>query len=309
MWSAACRTELNLNPREQRMRRKTMALAGAACILAAAVGGSAGAQGSAEPPPGPYPPFKIAEGLYYVGSHEHAVYLIVTKAGLILLDAGDAPTGRQIPDKIRALGYDPANIKILLNTHEHFDHAGGLAYMKRVAAKDAKLYISAKDAPIVAAGGKGDPLLHGAQYEYEPVKPDVIVHDGQQVTLGGWTLTAHLTPGHTPGCTSWTFDAVVAGKVRHVLAPCSWAILPGFKLGKTETYPGQTADYEKSIKTWQSLPCEVYISASHQFFNYEAKKAALDAGNREAFVDPEGCRQWYQKADAAFHAELKKQNP
>ncbi|WP_293899905.1 subclass B3 metallo-beta-lactamase [Phenylobacterium sp.] len=256
----------------------------------------------------PYAPFKIGEGLYYDGSADYAAYLIVTRAGLIQLDGGGGATGHQIVGNIRALGFDPANIKVLLNSHEHFDHAAGLAEIKR-AAPGAKFYASAADGAIVAAGGRGDPFLKGETFYYEPVKPDVTLKDGQTISLGGWTLTAHVTGGHTRGCTTWTFPVTVAGKVRQALAHCSSSVLPGYRLGKTETYPGQTADYEKSFATWKSLPCEVFLGSHGSFFGMQAKRKALDAGKADAFVDREGCKAFYAKSEAAFRAELHKQNP
>jgi metallo-beta-lactamase class B len=280
---------------------------GAVAVTAAAFAFPALAQPD-DPAHQPFPPFKIGEGLYYVGASDYSAYLIATKAGLIVIDGGDATVGKQVVGNIRTLGFDPAQVKILLNTHEHFDHAAGLAEIKR-AAPGAKFYASAADGAIVAAGGRGDPFLKGERFYYEPVKPDVILKDGQQVSLGGWTLTAHITPGHTPGCTTWTFPVTVAGKVRKALDHCSSSVLPGYKLGKTETYPGQTADYEKSFATWTSLPCEVFIASHGQFFDMKAKKAALDAGKADAFVDPAGCKAFYAKSEAAFRAELKKQNP
>ena len=257
----------------------------------------------------PYAPFKIADGLYYVGASDYASFLIVTKTGLIVIDGGDAEVGVQIVKNIKTLGFDPRQVKILLNTHEHFDHAGGLAEVKRAAARDVKFYASAADGTIVAAGGKGDPFLKGPRFEYEPVKLDVIVKDGDMVHLGGWTLTAHITPGHTPGCTTWTFPVTVAGKVRQALDHCSSSVLPGYKLGKTETYPGQTGDYEKSFSTWKKLPCDVFLASHGSFFNMQVKRAALDAGQADAFVDPEGCKSFYATAEAAFRSEWKKQNP
>ena len=256
----------------------------------------------------PYAPFKMAEGLYYVGASDYAAYLIVTKAGLIQIDGGDTTTGKQIVGNIRTLGFDPADIKVLVNTHQHFDHAAGLAEIKR-AAPGAKLYASAADGPIIAAGGKGDPFLKGARFEYEAVTPDVILKDGQKLSLGGWALTAHVTGGHTKGCTTWTFPVTVAGKVRQALVHCSSSVLPGYKLGKTETYPGQTADYEKSFATWKALPCEVFLGSHGQFYGLHAKRKLLDAGKADAFVDPAGCKAFYERAEAAFRAELRKQNP
>ena len=285
------------------MSRTSLGLLGAVAISAAVFASAAAAQNQ------PYAPFKIGEGLYYVGASDYSSYLIVTKAGLIVIDGGDAPTGVQVVKNITSLGFDTKRIKILLNTHQHFDHAAGLAEVKRAAAADVKFYASAADGAIVAAGGKGDPFLKGPRFEYEPVNLDVIVKDGDKVSLGGWTLTAHITGGHTKGCTTWTFPVTVAGKVRQALDLCSASVLSGYKLGKTETYPGQTADYEHSFAFWKAQPCEVFIASHGQFFDMAAKRKALDAGEADAFVDPKGCHAFVEKAEASFQAELKAQNP
>ena len=162
---------------------------------------------------------------------------------------------------------------------------------------------------IIAAGGKGDPFLKGKAYEYEPVPVAKTIKDGEKVTLGGWTLTAHITGGHTAGCTTWTFPVTVAGKVRQGLVHCSSSVLSGYKLGKTETYPGITAAFEKSFATWKALPCEVFLGSHGRFFAMPAKAKALEAGKADAFVDPAGCKAFYAGQEAAFRAELKKQNP
>ena len=285
------------------MSRKSYGISGAVAITAAVFACAASAAEDAGDQP--YPPFKIGEGLYYVGSSDYTSYLIVTKAGLIVIDGGDAATGHQVVGNIRRLGFDPRQVKVLVNTHQHFDHAAGLAELRKISG--AKLYASAADGAIIAAGGRGDPFLKGARFEYEPVKPDVILEDGQKVSLGGWTLTAHVTGGHTKGCTTWTFPVTVAGKVRQALVHCSSSVLPGYKLVGTETYPGMRADYEKSFATWKTLPCEVFLASHAQFFNLAAKRKALDAGKADAFVDPQGCKAFYAGSEAAFRAELKKQ--
>ena len=271
------------------------------------VSGAAAAQGPADWSQ-PVAPFKIGENLYYVGSSDLAAYLFVSQAGLIVLDGGDAATGQQVVANIRTLGFDPARVKILLNSHQHFDHAAGLAAIRK-AAPGARLYASAADGPIIAAGGKGDPFLKGKAYEYEPVPVAKTLMDGETVALGGWTLTAHVTGGHTAGCTTWTFPVTVAGKVRQGLVHCSSSVLPGYKLGRTETYPGITAAFEKSFATWKALPCEVFLGSHGRFFGMAAKRKALDAGKPDAFVDPAGCKAFYAGAEAAYRAELKKQNP
>jgi metallo-beta-lactamase class B len=256
----------------------------------------------------PITPFQIGEGLYYVGAYDLTSYLFVSKAGLIVLDGGDQAVGGQVVANIRALGFDPAQVKILLNTHQHYDHAAGLAEIRK-AAPSAKLYASAADGPIIAAGGKGDPFLKGQTYEYEPVPVARTLKDGEKVTLGGWTLTAHITGGHTAGCTTWTFPVKVAGKVRQALVHCSSSVLSGYKLGKTETYPGITAAYQKSFATWKALPCEVFLASHGAFFGLNEKRKALDAGQADAFVDPAGCKSFYQRSETAFRAELRRQNP
>lgn len=281
----------------------------ASVAFTAAVFVSAPGRAAPDDAAAPYKPFKIADQLYYVGANDYSSYLIVTKAGLIVIDGADKPVGPQIVANIKALGFNPKDIKILLNTHEHFDHAAGLAEVKRAAAPDVKFYASAKDGAIIAAGGKGDPFLKGARFEYEPVTPDVTIKDGDKVSLGGMTLTAHITGGHTAGCTTWTFPVTVAGKTRQAMDICSTSVLAGYKLGKTETYPGQTADYERSFATWKALPCEVFLGSHGIFFDMHAKRVKLDAGQVDAFVDPAGCKAFLDQSEARFRAELKKQNP
>ncbi|TAL32575.1 MAG: subclass B3 metallo-beta-lactamase [Phenylobacterium sp.] len=283
-------------------------VAGTAAFAAAVFVSAAAAAQTPDDWATPVKPFKIGDNLYYVGSSDLTAFLFVSKAGLIVLDGGEAATGRQVVANIRALGFDPAQVKILLNTHQHFDHAAGLAEIRK-AAPNARLYASAADGPIIAAGGKGDPFLKGKAYEYEPVPVAKTIKDGEKVTLGGWTLTAHITGGHTAGCTTWTFPVTVAGKIRQGLVHCSSSVLPGYKLGKAETYPGITAAFEKSFATWKALPCEVFLGSHGRFFGMPAKAKALEAGKADAFVDPAGCKTFYAGQEAAFRAELKKQNP
>lgn len=288
------------------MIRKRCGILGAVAVMAAAF--SLPAHGQADDPAHqPYPPFKIAEGLYYVGASDYASYLITTPAGMIVIDGGDAPTGAQVLANIRTLGFDPARVKILLNSHGHFDHAGGLAQIKRETG--ARLLVSAADAALMARGGKGD-MLFGDRYPYEPVKADGLLKDGQRVSLGGTTLTAHLTPGHTQGCTTWTFPVKVAEgsrlNTRQVLVHCSNSVLPGYRLVGQETYPGQRADYEKSYRFWRSAKCEVFLGSHGFFFRMKEKRAAV-VMDGNPFVDPEGCRTFFDKGYAAFQAELARQ--
>lgn len=288
------------------MRAGQLRILGAVAVTAAAFHLPAQAQQGPSPENAAYPPFRIADGLYYIGAADYAAYMLTTKAGLIVIDGGDAITGRQAVANIRTLGFDPKDIKVLVNSHQHFDHAAGLAELKK-AAPGAKLYVSAPDAPIIEAGGKGDPYLKGPEWEYEATKVDVILKDGQKVSLGGVTLTAHVTPGHTKGCTTWTFPVTVAGKVRQALVHCSSSVLPGYRLVAPETYPGMAADYEKSHRFWLNAPCEVFLASHTRFFGLKAKHEALKAGKADAFVDPQGCKAYYQASYKSFRDTLARQ--
>lgn len=252
----------------------------------------------------PVAPFRIGEGLYYVGASDITSFLFKTKAGLILLDGGYDTTAPQILANIRTLGFDPKQVKILISTHAHLDHAGGLAQLKRETG--AALYASADDGALMRRGGKGDFGL-GDAATYPPVTPDRTLADGQKVSLGGWTLTAHLTPGHTRGCTTWTFPLTVAGRTRQALVLCSNSVLSMYRLAGRESYPGIAADYARSYATWKRLPCEVFLGSHGMFFGLKAKRAALDAGDAAAFVDPAGCKAYFARGEAAFEAELRKQ--
>jgi metallo-beta-lactamase class B len=286
--------------------RAIYGIRGAVAVMAAAFSLPASAQPD-DPGHQPYPPFKIAENLYYVGASDYASYLIATKAGMILIDGGDAVTGAQVLKNIRTLGFDPAQVKVLLNSHGHFDHAGGLAQIKRETG--ARLLVSAADGALIARGGRGD-MLFGDRYPYEPVKPDGVLTDGQKVTLGGTTLTAHLTPGHTRGCTTWTFPVTVSEgprmNTRQALVHCSNSVLPGYRLVGQETYPGQRADYEKSYRFWRSAKCEVFLASHASFFRMKEKRAAV-VMDGNPFVDPAGCKAFFDKGYAAFQAELARQ--
>ncbi|HJW40999.1 MAG TPA: subclass B3 metallo-beta-lactamase [Rhizomicrobium sp.] len=250
---------------------------------------------------GPMTPFRIADNLYYVGASDVTSFLIVTPAGYILLDGGFEQTAPAIIAHIRALGFDPKKIKIILNSHAHFDHAGGIAAIR--AATGAKFLASAADAPILEEGGANDFALKGLLFP--PVTPDRIVADGERVTLGGATITAHITAGHTKGCTTWTLPVTIDGKRENALFLCSLSVLPVYRLIGDANYPGQAADFEKSFATLSTLSCDVFLASHGSFFDLKDKVAKLRAGAKpNPFIDPAGCRAFFAKAQAAFDKRL-----
>jgi metallo-beta-lactamase class B len=207
----------------------------------------------------PVEPFRIAGNLYYVGATDITSYLITTPKGHIVLDGGFVETVPMILANIRKLGFDPKDVKILLNSHAHVDHAGGLAELKR--ATGALLYASRGDIPQLARGGLDDPQF-GNRFPVPPVHADRIVEDGQRISLGGTTLVAHLTPGHTPGCTTWTMRA--GGKA--VVFVGSPSTPSEYRLTNNPRYPNAIADYRKQFATLKSLGCDVFLGSHGGFF-------------------------------------------
>lgn len=249
----------------------------------------------------PMGPFRIADNLYYVGASDVTSFLIVTPKGYILLDGGFEQTAPMILDHIRALGFDPKKIRYILNSHAHFDHAGGIAALR--AASGATFVASAPDAPVLAAGGTNDFALKNAAFP--PAKPDRIIADGESVSLGGVSITAHITAGHTKGCTTWTLPLTVDGKRETALFLCSLSVLPMFRLVGDPNYPTQAADFEKSFATLKSLKCDVFLASHGAFFHLKEKRAQLLAGAKpNPFVDPEGCRVFIDEARVYFDTRL-----
>jgi len=273
------------------------------CALFALRASAALAQATAEERESnrPVEPFRIAENLYYVGAADIASYLITTPAGDILIDGGFVETAPQIEANIAKLGFKVADVKILLNSHAHFDHAGGLAGLK--AKTGAKLFASAADAVLLEDGGKSD-FRFGDEGSFPPVVVDRRLADGEKVALGGAELTARLTPGHTRGCTTWTWKA---GALDVVLA-CGVSILDYRFVGR-ESYPGIAADFEHSFATLKSLPCSIFLASHGNFFDLAGKRerAARGMGMRNPFVDPAGYRAWIEEMEARFRAALRAQ--
>lgn len=249
----------------------------------------------------PQAPFKIADNLYYVGASDLTSYLIVTRDGAILIDGGLERTAPMILEHIRTLGFDPKTVKYLLNSHAHFDHAGGLAALK--AATGATFVASAPDAPVLAAGGANDFALKNATFP--PIRADRIIADGESVTLGGVSITAHVTAGHTKGCTTWTLPVTIDGKRETALFLCSLSVLQQFRLIGDPNYPAQAADFEKSFASLKTLKCDVFLASHGSFFGLKDKFAKLRAGAKpNPFIDPQGCRAFLAKAEAYFDQRL-----
>lgn len=253
----------------------------------------------------PVKPYRVIGNIYYVGASDVSSFLITTSNGHILLDSGFIETVPQIKQNMAQLGFRLEDIKILLNSHAHYDHAGGLAELKRLTG--AKLMTSEGDVPLLAAGGKGDPNF-GDRFLFEPVKPDRILRDGDKVELGGVTMIARITPGHTKGCTSWTMKVKDGAKEYDVVFVGSTSA-PGYKLVNNPGYPGIVADYEKTFRLLKSLKCDVFLAAHGQFYGMLDKAKLLEHGpTSNLFIDPEGYRRYLDQSEKTFRKLLASQS-
>jgi metallo-beta-lactamase class B len=279
------------------------------CFLLAAIAAPAQTAEQLHDMNQPFAPFHIVGNIYYVGASDVTSYLVRTPAGDILLDGGFTQTAPQIEANVKTLGFKLGNVKILLNSHAHSDHAGGLAELKRKSG--AKLVAMDGDAKELKNGGHDD-FFFGDGFLFPGVTPDRVIHDGDTVSLGGTTLTAHLTPGHTRGCTTWTMTAREAGRDYHVVFVCSASVLDGYRLidrlGLAASYPGIAEDYEKAFQVWKALPCEVFLGAHGQFFNLTEKREAMEKGaSANPFIDPAGYQEYVLRKEVDFETEFTKQ--
>jgi metallo-beta-lactamase class B len=255
----------------------------------------------------PFPPFRIAGNLYYVGSEDLAAYLVVTPKGNILINSNLQSSPPLIKKAIESLGFKFSDTKILLISHGHYDHCAGSAEIKRQTG--AKYEVMAQDVPVVEAGGHND--FHYAADKsmwFPPAKVDRILHDGDTVSLGGTTLTAHLTAGHTKGTTTWTLDENENGRTLHVVIVGSPNVNPGYKLVDNKTYPQIAADYRHGFEVLKNLPCDIFLGAHGGYFGLAEKYPRFKNGDKNAFIDPAGYKAYIADREQAFEGELKKQS-
>jgi len=244
----------------------------------------------------PFPPFHFVGNIYYVGTKELSSFLIVTPAGNILLDSGMEQTVPLVRASIERLGFTFADTKILINSHAHFDHAGGDRDVRD--ATGAQVMVMAEDAEEVRHGHPEFPL------GWKACPVDRMLKDGDTVSLGGVTLTAHLTPGHTKGCTTWTTRARENGKSYDVVLLGGFTINEGVKLLGTPEYPNMADDFARTFRILKSLPCDVFGAQHSYFFDMEPKVTRLKAGGANPFVDPAGYRVTVADAEAAYLKQL-----
>jgi metallo-beta-lactamase class B len=256
----------------------------------------------------PIAPFQIADNLYYVGSQDLASYLVVTPQGDILINSNLTSSPPLIRSSVEQLGFKWRDIRILLISHAHSDHDAGSAQILRETG--AKYMVMDGDVAVVESGGAKDFAYPESRYPAAHV--DRVLHDGDEVRLGGVVMVAHKTAGHTRGCTTWTMKTTQHGQPRDVVIVGSWNVLDDFRLvdrpGHPASYPGIASDFAHTFAVLKALPCDIFLGAHGEYFDMLAKLARAKAGAGESvWVDPEGYRAAVAEREQAFRAVLAKQ--
>lgn len=252
----------------------------------------------------PVEPFRIAGNIYYVGASDITSYLITTSKGHILLDGGFVETAPQIERNIERLGFKLKDVRILLSSHGHYDHAGGLAELKRVTG--AKLHVMEREIPLLARGGLDDPQF-GDRFPFPRIVADQILRDGDVVSLGNVKMTAHLTAGHTRGCTTWTTRMREGRRDLDVVFLCSPSVPDGYRLTNNAKYPDAIDDYRAQFRFLRSLRPDIFLAAHGNFFDLEAKRKNV-GGDPNPFIDPAGYREFVMTMEQRFEARVQSQS-
>src|ERR1700677_2255810 len=258
-------------------------------------------------------PFRIADNLYYVGSQELASYLVVTPKGNLLINASLATSPLQIRASVEKLGFRWTDIKILLNSQAHADHMAGAAEVIRET--HAKNMVMDGDVSVAESGGRTDFLSPSPNIPtYTPVHVDRVLHDEDTVTLGGVTLTAHKTAGHTRGCTTWTMRSHLpgdpAGTTRNIVIVGGTGFWSEYRFvatpGHPVSYPGIVQDFQHTFAVLRALPGDVFLGAHGGYFDMLTKLKHYSKDGPRVFVDPAGYKEFVAEAQETFEQALRK---
>jgi metallo-beta-lactamase class B len=239
----------------------------------------------------PQTPFRVYGNTYWVGPHGLGSVLVTSPEGHILIDGALPESADEIMARIRALGFRVEDVKLILNSHVHYDHAGGIGAIQR--ASGAVVAASQRSAPALERGsvGRDDPQ-YGLGIPVIPAKHVRVLHDGETVRVGPLALTAHFTPGHTPGGTTWTWISCEGDRCLHMVYADSQTPVSAddFYFTRNTTYPTAIADFQHSEAVLDSLPCDILMTTHPGASNFWERVAARDSGNASALVDPTACR-------------------
>jgi metallo-beta-lactamase class B len=248
----------------------------------------------------PVEPSRIIGNIFYVGAEEISAHIIVTKAGLVLLDTGTLQMLPGLRANIEKLGHKLGDVKIILSSHAHWDHVEGHAAMQDLTG--AKVMAVGEDAAAIAAGVDNSALGSAG---WKPVRVDRVLKDGETVELGGVIMTAHLTPGHTKGCTTWTTTVEENGKSYAVVFIGGISINEGVRLIGNTRHPGIVDDYARTFRTLKALKADVFLAQHPSIYGMAEKMQKLKAGvTPNPFIDPDGYQRVIADAEAVYLKQL-----
>ena len=251
-----------------------------------------------------FPPLRIVGNLYYVGDNDLASYLVVTPQGDILINTGYEYSVPEIRWRMEILGFRFKDIKILLVTHAHSDHAAGEAKVKKLTG--AKMFAMKEEVELLESGGKTD-YLFGSLGWFPPVKVDRTLVDGEKIELGGSTITAYLHPGHTKGSTSYAMDVSEGGRIYRVLIANLGNINDGTVLLHNPKYPRIVEDFARTFRAQKELPCDIFLSSHAAQFGLLAKWRPGDAYDPNRFVDPAGYVRAVERTESRYLRALREE--
>ena len=253
---------------------------------------------------GPFPAHRVMGNVYYVGSKNLAIYLVTTPEGHFVINSGFEETVPLIRKSVESLGFRMRDIKYLLASHAHADHVAGHAALRELTG--AKVCVMRGDDEVIAQGGVGQSLYKTSRWAPCPV--DRRLRDGEQLKLGGTTLVARWTPGHTRGCTTWTCRVADGGRMYDVVVIGSPNVNPGFQLVKNQDYPEIAEHFAQTFKVLKSLPCQVFLGAHGAYYGLPEKyKKFKEDGAKNPFVDPAGYGAYVMEKEKAYLTKLTEQ--
>ena len=250
----------------------------------------------------PYQPFRIAGNLYYVGTYDLACYLIITTQGNILINTGLAASAALIKKNIKTLGFQFADIKILLTTQAHYDHLGAMAAIKK--ATGAQLMVDGKDAAVMEDGGRSDYALGGKASTFEPLKPDRLLQDNDTIYLGDMNLVMLHHPGHTKGSCSFLFTVKDDQQLYKVLIANLPTIVTAKPFAAIAAYPEIVSDYAYTLKAMQNIAFDIWLASHASQFKLHDKHQPGDAYNPAAFKDQQGYNIEISNLQKEYQAKL-----
>lgn len=279
-------------------------------MVLAALAGHAGtpAPGAVDPDwTARQPPFLIYGNTYYVGTRGLSSILITSAAGHVLIDGTVQEGAAQVTENIRALGFKVQDIRLILNTHVHFDHAGGLAALHKLSGAPVAASPSSARALLQGHSGPDDPQYASLVRSPDPLVHVRVIQDGETLTVGALRVTAHFTPGHTPGGTSWSWDSCAHQRCLHIVYADSLSAIsaPDFKFSHSTAYPQALEDFRKSFAVLAALPCDILLTPHPDASEMYGRLARRDGGaDPDAFIDANACREYAATARTGLERRL-----